>query len=323
MILVNTVKWVIPALLLFDGCRSRRRVEMVLICVLLMFALFIVQIIKAVPPAVALEAGDTEGRMLLDSRVGLSANGAGKMMSGVPWAMLAVLPLLKTRRYRYLMIGLCLGSVYCVALAGSRSGFVACFATLVLLCFVRWRRYLPLLPLAVILAPVAFPGAASRMMSGFGETSVTGDAVTDTHEVTSGRNEIWAMVIPKILESPAWGFGRRAMPRIGLTQNLRNTFGADAGMAVHHPHNAYLEVLLESGLIGFVIIVGLYARLWAVFHAAFRYSRRPPCARRWQGSLWLFSAVTWWLIWGGSRSNPREIDVGVWCVRSESCFEPM
>lgn len=311
--LVNTIKWVVPSLLVFDGCRTRRRARMVLTSILFVFILFILQISSAIAPKAVLQEGNSEARMRLDSETGLSPNGAGKMMSGVPWAMLAAIPLLKKRRHRFLMIAMCAGGIYAVALAGSRSGFIACFATLLLLCLLRWRRYLPVLPLVVIVASIVLPGAAARMLSGFGETDVAGEDVANTLEITSGRNEIWKAVIPRILESPVWGHGRRAMPRIGVTQQLVNEHGEYSGLAVHHPHCAYLELLLESGLIGLVIVMGLHLRIW--IYAVRLFAARGDPIYTVTGGVAL-ALLTGHLVahLGGQSFYPREIDICLWCA---------
>jgi O-antigen ligase len=59
---------------------------------------------------------------------------------------------------------------------------------------------------------------------------------------------IWPPVIRKISEAPALGYGRLAMVRTGLEEYLLNQVGP--GEAVSHPHNAYLELLLDNGAVG-------------------------------------------------------------------------
>ena len=46
------------------------------------------------------------------------------------------------------------------------------------------------------------------------------------------------------------------MQRMQLKEKVAEEIGRGEG--INHPHQAYLEVLLDNGLIGFVIIVGLY-----------------------------------------------------------------
>ena len=309
--LINTIKWPIVGLLLFDGCRTRHRIKMTLACILLLFALFTIQIARYVPPRVGLEPGRLTARRNIPEDVGISINGAGKMMSGVPWAMLTIIPLLKIRKYRFFMLGACVTSIYAVALVGSRSGFIACGATLVLLCFLRWRRYLLLLPLLVLILFVALPGARARMLFGFGETNVAGEAVTNEYKVTAGRNEVWPYVISKIPESPFFGFGRESMVRTGLKESLEKEVGIYE--AVSHPHNAYLEVLLDSGLIGFVIIVGLHTFI-LVYSARLFVDRGDPLYTA-AGGLAL-ALLTGHLVnyMGGQTFYPQVIDFGLWCA---------
>ena len=309
--LINTIKWPIVGLLLFDGCRTRHRIKLALACILLLFALFAVQIIRYVPPAVVLEPGNLKARRNIRDDIGISINGAAKMMSGVPWAMLTIIPLLKMRKHRFFMLGACATSIYVVALTGSRSGYIGCATTLVLLCFLRWRRYLLLLPFVVLILPVIFPGAGARMLQGFGEINVAGEEITNEYSVTTGRSEFWPYVVSKIRESPVFGFGREAMVRTGLKKTLENELGSHD--AVTHPHQAYLEVLLDSGMIGFVIIVGLHTFI-LVYSARLFVDRGDPLYTA-AGGLTL-ALLTGHLVacMGGQSFYPREIDVGLWCA---------
>ena len=309
--LINTIKWPITGLLLFDGCRTRHRIKLALACILLLFALFAVQIIRYVPSIVALEAGNLKARGDIRSDMGISINGAAKMMSGVPWAMLTIIPLLKMRKHRFFMLGACVTSLYALALTGGRSGYIGCAATLVLLCFLRWRRYLLLLPFVVLILSAAFPGATARMLHGFGETNVAGETIINEYNVTSGRSEFWPYVISKICESPVFGFGREAMVRTGLKETLEIELGRQE--AVAHPHQAYLEILLDNGLIGFVIIVGLHMFIW-VYSARLFVDRGDPLFTA--GGGLALALVTSHLVdyMGGQSFYPEEIDVGFWCA---------
>ena len=312
--LINTIKWPLLGLLLFDGCRTHHQVKVALACILLFFALWTFQIVRVVPPEIVLESGysklsDDDFR----SDLGISPNGAGKMMSGVPWAMLAVVPLLKIRICRFFMLGLCFIGIYTLALTGSRSAYIACGTTLILLCIMRWRKYLLLLPFAVLILPIALPGASGWMTSGFEATNVAGESETDKNSVTSGRNLIWPMVLAKIYESPVFGFGREAMQRTGLKDELENKYGLIEGVAVNHPHNAYLLILLDSGLIGLIIIVGFHMVIWAYCARLFVDRGDPLCTA--VGGLTL-ALLTGNLVscMGGQSFYAQEIDVGLWCA---------
>jgi O-antigen ligase len=305
------IKWPLIVLLLFDGCRTRGRIKLALVCICLFFALFTVQIAMSMERS-ALSDEDLmhELRMDLPEKIGITSNGAGKMMSGVPWAMLTLMPLLGKRKYRFVMLGPCVASMYTIAVNGSRSSYIACGATLVLLCLVRWRRYLVLLPLAVLIVPIVAPGVRSRMLMGFGETNVHGEKVTDMYDVTAGRNLMWPVVISKICESPVFGFGRESVRRTGVRDKFAET---GRSIDVGHPHNAYLEVLLDSGLIGFVIIVGLHIIIW-VYSARLFVDRGDPLYTAVGG--FTLALLTGHLVafMGGQSFYPEGIDVGLWCA---------
>ncbi len=309
--LINTLKWPIPGLLFFDACRTRFRVKTALTFLLAMFVLFSIQMAKSVPGRAILDAGNLRLRKNLVGDVNVSPNGGGKMMSGVPWAMLAMIPLIEKKRYKFLLVCACLISLYALGLTGSRSGMFASAATIMFLCLVRWRRYLLLLPLAAIIVFSVAPGAAARLMSGFGQTDLAGETATNAYEVTAGRNRIWPRVIEEIGRAPVFGFGRQAMLRTGLTQRLEGEVGA--GEAVAHPHNAYLEVLLENGLIGFVIVIGLHGCLWLYAFRLFRDRGDPLYAVAGGVALALLTGHLIAYL-GGQSFYPEEIDVGVWCA---------
>lgn len=65
---------------------------------------------------------------------------------------------------------------------------------------------------------------------------------------------MWPYVIEEIKKAPLIGYGRLAMVRTGLsdemTEELRDTFS--------HPHNAYLEILLDNGVVGLCCVLPLY-----------------------------------------------------------------
>jgi O-antigen ligase len=309
--LINTIKWPVAGLLLFDGCRTNHRIKWALTSIVLLFTLFAVQIAKYVPPSVILEAGSLKERREIGDDLGIAINSASKMMSGVPWAILAIMPLVKQRRYRFLMFGAFMLNLYALALTVGRSGYIACGATFVLLCFLRWRRYLILSPLLVLILPVVLPGATARMLSGFGEINVAGEESIDTNAATTGRSVIWPLVIDKFSESPVFGHGRRAMQRTGLS-SLTET-GSELREMVGHPHQAYLELLLDNGLIGFVIIIGLYTFLW-IYSIRLFVDKTDPLYTSAGG--FALALLTGHLVanLGGQSFYPDRVDVGCWCA---------
>jgi hypothetical protein len=62
--LVNCVKWVVPGLLLFDGCRSRSRFTLALLSLLGVYLLLGLQVVRWIPPGVAVSGEELTARSL-------------------------------------------------------------------------------------------------------------------------------------------------------------------------------------------------------------------------------------------------------------------
>jgi len=310
--LINTIKWPVAGLLLFDGCRTRFRAKLALVCLLLFYISFAWQIATSMPPGVMLGSLDLEDyRMDLQPDIGLTPNGAGKIMSGAPWAMLAAIPLLKKRIYGLLMFGAWAACVYALALTGSRSAYVACAAVGVLMCIIRWRRYLPLLWVAMLILPMVLPAVRWRMLEGMREVDASGAATKDAYAITAGRNLIWPHVIAKIRESPVFGFGRDGHVRTGLQQKLYNE--VSEWEAVGHPHCAYFQILLDNGLIGLVVVVSLHLIILVYSVRLFADRGDPLFAAAGGATLALLASYLVSFL-GGQSFYPREMDLGLWCA---------
>jgi len=160
----------------------------------------------------------------------------------------------------------------------------------------------------VILLPIIFPSAAERMLYGIGRTDAAGQAVTDEYELTSGRNLIWPHVIDKIAESRIVGHGRLAMRRTNLADKMMD----ELGESFPHPHNMYLETLLDNGLLGSIPIFLFWMVTFIYSARLFRYDD-PLCSA--VGGLSL-SLMTVQLIagLGAQHFYPRESTMCVWAA---------
>jgi O-antigen ligase len=309
--LINSIKWVIPGLLLFDGCRTPRRLKMAIVSICLLYFLLALQVAHYMPIKALWEFGEMEYRMDLPDTMGLHPTLLGKAFAGGAWATLSASLLLKRKRYKAVAFGGFLVITLGQALVGSRSGFAAWGAAAVTLCAVRWRRYLLAAPIVLIIFFCLLPGPASRLLSGFGQTDVAGGhADKDEYTITSGRNLIWPYVLDKIGESPIIGHGRDATRRTGVTEALQGFVGRSE--AVGHAHNAYLDLLLESGLVGLSVVMLFYGIV--VFRSVqmFRVRDNPMCAAT--GGMALAFVVSHLAAGIGSESFfPYEGDLGIWC----------
>jgi O-antigen ligase len=273
--LVNTIKWVLPGILLFDGCRTRKRVVRALVCLLAMYFLLSAQVVKRMPLESARGGGDERIqrlRLKVCNGIGYSSCDMSTILAGASWGMLAALPLVRRKKHQLMLLAAAGIIAFGQALTGGRAGYVAWGATGLALCLLKWRKQLVLAPILVILLSVLLPGTTQRMLYGFGEADASGQATANNYEVTSGRNLIWPHVIEKIGESPAIGYGRLAMNRTGLTEFLRQTYGE--AEAFPHPHNMYLETLLDNGILGSIPIFLFWGTMVLYAARLFRSNNR-------------------------------------------------
>lgn len=309
--LFNTIKWVIPGLLLYDGCRNRQRMALAIAAVLGIYVLLALQVIRWMPLSSALSSTEltARARKILLNEIGYHSVNMSMMLSGASWAVLAALPVVKARKYKLAMVLVALVVVYAQALTGGRMGYVTWGVVGVILCLLKWRRYLALFPVVLAMVIVFAPGAVDRMLTGFGTTDVSGQTYTSDYEVTSGRTMIWPYVIDKIWESPVVGYGRLAMTRTGLARFLKT----ELSESFPHPHNAYLEWLLDNGVLGFVLVAPFYVTVVFLSLRLFRDSQDPWSST--VGGMALALVLALLVASAGSQTfYPREGAVGMWCA---------
>jgi O-antigen ligase len=309
--LVNTIKWVIPGVLLFDGCRNLKRLKLALACILAVYFLLALQVIRWMPAGASLTGASLNTRALktIINEVGYHPVNMSMMLAGASWAVLATLPFFKRRWQQGLIVGAALIISYGQALTGGRMGYVTWGVVGLVMGVLRWRKYLLLAPVMAIGISLVVPGAVERMVHGFGEMNAEGEVVTDTYEVTSGRTLIWPYVIEKIRDAPLIGYGRLGMERTGLVSHLWR----ELGESFPHPHNAYLECLLDNGVIGFLLILPFYVVM--IWQSARLFRSRHAAAYTAVGGV-SFALVLALLVasLGSQTFYPREGAVGMWAA---------
>ena len=138
---------------------------------------------------------------------------------------------------------------------------------------------------------------------------ITQEAVsTDLYAITSGRNIAWPYEIDKIEESPWVGFGRLSMQRTGISEYLWVEFRE----SFPHPHNAYLEWIMDNGIIGFIPVIIFYIIIM-------KYSLSLLLDKR-SSEFTAIGGITFALVFslmiaslGSQTFYPREGSVGMWC----------
>jgi O-antigen ligase len=138
-------------------------------------------------------------------------------------------------------------------------------AGLVGVVFLVWKFNVRSLSLGLLgLAFIAVLGGAAiwaRVTVGFDEGA---DAVS------SGRIEgIWLPLLPELWKSPLWGNGLNSVLWSFPMQN-------GAMLPVGHPHSAYLEALLDMGIVGSALLLAYFVHVWKGLRALSRDATLSP-----------------------------------------------
>lgn len=320
--ILNTFKWMVPGLLLFDGCRDRKRLRMGMVAVLLVYFLLAVQVIKWMPLA-GISGGDElsrRGLKILSNEIGFHRVNLSMMFAGASWAVFASREFIGGQHTLRMHLA-SLSIFFAQALTGGRMGYVTWAVVGFVLLWSRWRRYLLLAPVAVAALVLLVPGALERMSQGFSQETYREssrfeekigyelDNDADMYTVTSGRNIAWPLVIEKIKESPWIGYGKEAMIRTGLSGYLLTEYSE----SFPHPHNAYLQLLLDNGILGALCVLPFYILVLKYGYTLFRDNRSSEFIAVGGGCLALVLALLVASV-GSQTFYPREGAVGMWCA---------
>lgn len=320
--LINNIKWVVPGLLLFDGCRSRSRLLLALGALLSIYLLLGIQVIKWMPLSAAVSSLGLESRSakIIQNEIGYNRVNMAMMLAGASWAVFSTSLIVKRTNRKILIISASFLLIIALALTAGRAGYVTWGVVGLVLCSIRWRRFIPVVIVLVIFVVILVPGASERLSKGFSEetrdTNVNLEGIyeskdneADLYTILSGRNIAWRFVIPQIMDSPYIGYGREAMKRTGTYRNLWVNYGEEFA----HPHNAYLELLFDNGLFGFLIIIPFYLILLKYSLSLFSDSRSPVFIAVGGASSALLLALLF-ASFGSQTFYPREGAVGMWCA---------
>jgi O-antigen ligase len=321
--LVNTVKWVVPGYLFFRGCDSEKRFRMALLAVVGFHFLLAVQIIRWIPPSYALKGSDLAERSIkiLQNEIGFHRVNLAMLMAGGSWALLAARPAMTSRAARNACTFGFLACTFAVALTAGRMGYLAWLVAGALFSLLRWRKALLLLPVLVVAVVTLLPGTYGRFTAGFSEETrdhnplvpgasrkeAPADGSPDLYTVTAGRNVAWPYVIDAIGRAPLAGYGRLAMNRTGISAYLAEKYREYFA----HPHNAYLEITLDNGILGGGMVILFYLSLLARAGRGFTASRDPVGLAS-SGVLLALLVALLVAAFGSQTFYPREGAVSLW-----------
>jgi len=272
--IVNPLKYLLPAIMFFDGARTRTRFSIAMGVTLAVYALLGLLVFKWMPLSLAGSGGELTARGLhrLAQETGFHKNSLSVMLAGGSWAVLATRPLLRSRVGSLALVGLAGLLALATALTGGRGGYLAWICVGLVMSLLRWRVLLVIGPLMVAALTALVPGVAQRALEGVSARSEDSDsAEIDAESLSSGRLAVWPYMLAKVQESPLVGYGRLGYERSGLHAFLI----AEVDPTFPHPHNAYLEWLLDNGWLGMAPMLLLYGGVIACSLLLFRDTRHP------------------------------------------------
>ena len=292
-----------------------------MIALLLVYFLLAVQVIKWMPLSSITAGEELSERSLkiLMNEIGYHRVNLSMMLAGASWAVFASREFIGDKRVRWMLLASVI-IFFAQMLTGGRMGYFTWAVVGLVLLWSRWRRYLLLAPIVVAGVLFLVPGAWERMSQGFGEEPAQESSRfekmgyeqndgPDTYSITSGRNVAWPLVINKIKESPLTGYGKEAMVQTGLTHYLLTEYGE----LFPHPHNAYLQLLLDNGILAALCILLFYVLMTKYSYSLFRDSRSSEFIAAGGCCLALLLALLVASM-GSQTFYPREGAVGMWCA---------
>jgi O-antigen ligase len=189
------------------------------------------------------------------SPLGVHANGVGRLFA-CAYALL-LFPWWDSKKpglklFLFLTMGVLTFALLLTFSRGAFTGFIV-----INLIFFAWKFNLRLLALGLVgLAVVSLfmPGyVIDRVTVGFD----TGEA----NDMTAGRVDgIWVPLAHEIAKSPLWGNGLGSVTWLPPMQ-------AGEMLEVTHPHNAFIEAILDMGIIGLGLMLAYFWTVWRGFRA--------------------------------------------------------
>lgn len=206
------------------------------------------------------ELASSEEREFL-SPLGMHANELGRLYAFAYALLLFTWVEAGTPRLRLALLASMGLVMAALVLTFSRGAFLA--FVLINVLFLVWRRNAKTLILFGVVAAcvlLVLPEAVyDRISTGFGHGADTG-----SDAISAGRiDHIWLPLLPEIPRSPIWGHG---LGSILWSEPMRRGPGT-AILAVGHPHNAYLQALLDMGALGLILLCAYFVHVWKGFRS--------------------------------------------------------
>lgn len=190
------------------------------------------------------------------SALGLHANDLGRLYAVAYALLLFTWARAKEPGLRFALLASMGIVVLALVLTFSRSAFFGFIVVNAL--FILWNMSARglLLVAALAVGALLMPAAVyERAAEGFG---------AGLDAISAGRvRGLWLPLLPEVLKSPIWGGGHMSI----LWSEPMRMAGGSSVLLVTHPHSAYLQALLDMGIVGLLLICAYYLHAWRGFRA--------------------------------------------------------
>ena len=204
--------------------------------------------------------------------LGRQNNEAGVMLVTAFGPLLFMREMVGSRWKRLALTVAALAVIGAILLTGSRGAFVA-MAGVVGIYLLHFRRLrTAFFVLTLVLAGVALAPEAvqDRLLRGIEHQRI--ESISSRgDELGAGRVYIWQNLAPEIARSPLYGRG--------LLSTRWSKYVRSGAFSANHPHNLYLEILMDAGIYGAICMFVFYGYAWRSFRRLGKDERFAPGVR--------------------------------------------
>lgn len=209
--------------------------------------------------------------------------------------LLGMYSYVKTFKLKAGMLFLLATSIYCLLFSFSRGGYVGMLAALVVLGLLRNRKFLILVGALLISWQIILPTSVQERIL------MTKDSAGNVDSSAQERLDLWKDAFNLFAKNPLTGTGFHTYEYLGRVGPYRDT------------HNYYVKVMVETGVVGFVLFIALIRRLAMMGFRLFQTSDEPF----WSGiGLGFFALICSAVVLNlfGDRWTYQQVDGFLWVL---------
>jgi hypothetical protein len=164
------------------------------------------------------------------------------------------------------IISLC-ATVFAVGFLYSRTAYFSIILSSIL--YLGISKRLKAFPILLV---IAF-SLSLMLSSSIIERATVGIRSKDVDEISAGRtDQIWLPLIHEYIHDPFRLFFGNGRYSILSTKSTNVALKGEIIEIIDHPHNMYLELILDSGLIGFTIVIGAFINMFLRVSKVIRFN---------------------------------------------------